>query len=264
MSKKFFVILIFVASFAVTMLTGMAANAIKTPEIDAEHLAKYLMSNQPTWDDFNTDNTNADTDTTTDENTDTKAVNCVSMFSTVTPIIDDVNGIVYYDIHLRGVFVPTTDASEDSVFAIYGSEYQVTEDDLDCMAKALYGEANAVESKAERAMVIWNILNRLDSGRFQSTISEIVTEPHQYDGYDKNNPVTDECLSLVRDVVSRWEREKSGEYYVGRTLPAEYCYFVAGTGEDYGHNVFYRYSNINEGEIIYYDYSNPVENPYYE
>lgn len=132
------------------------------------------------------------------------------------------------------------------------------------MAQLLYGEANSVASEAERAMVIWTILNRYDSGVFGDSVSEIVSAPMQFTGYDSSNPVTDANLSLVEDVVDRWERENAGEENVGRTLPEEYCYFVADSDPSAGewHNAFYAYEYGNQGEKVWYDYENPDENPY--
>lgn len=136
----------------------------------------------------------------------------------------------------------------------------LTVDEIIYIMKALYGEANAVESKAERSMVVWVILNRLDTPGygFGDSIEEIITKPYQFTGYLESNPVTDRSFEVVCDVIMRWEAEKRGETSVGRTIPKEVLFFHA----DHGHNAFYQYTQVNSGEKIYFDRDHPVENPY--
>ncbi len=136
----------------------------------------------------------------------------------------------------------------------------LTVDEIIYIMKALYGEANAVESKAERSMVVWVILNRLDTPGygFGDSIEEIITKPFQFTGYLESNPVTDRSFEVVCDVIMRWEAEKRGETNVGRTIPKEVLFFHA----DHGHNAFYRYTEVNRGEKIYFDREHPLENPY--
>lgn len=138
-----------------------------------------------------------------------------------------------------------------------------SEQDIEALCKTLYGEANCVKSEAERSMVVWTILNRYDAG-FGDTIYEICTAPSQFSGYDPDNPVTERNMALVMDVISRWEREKNGETDVGRTLPRECYYFIADSNPSAGewHNAFYSMTQGNRGDKIWYDYRNPIANPY--
>lgn len=135
---------------------------------------------------------------------------------------------------------------------------------IDMMAKALYGEANSVKSEAERSMVVWTFLNRLDSGNYGKTIKEILTTPQQFTGYSPDHPVTDRNRKLVEDVVARYKVEKAGEKNVGRTLPKDIYFFRSDSNPSAGewHNKFFSYTNGNSGERVYYDYHNPIENPY--
>ncbi len=144
------------------------------------------------------------------------------------------------------------------------TQSSLSDEDIEALAKTLYGEANCVSSACERSMVVWTILNRLDAGGFGETVYEICTKPMQFTGYNPDHPVTERNLELVRDVVSRWEREKNGEENVGRTLPKEYCFFVADSNPSAGewHNAFYAYSGGNRGDKIWYSYLNPIDNPY--
>lgn len=116
------------------------------------------------------------------------------------------------------------------------------------MAKLLWGECRGVESKMEQAAVAWCVLNRVDDPRFPGTIQEVITQPYQFTGYQKSNPVDPELLELAQDVIERWQNEDEG-----RVLPEEYVYFVAGGG----HN---RFSKVWPVGREVWDWS--LEDPY--
>ena len=137
-----------------------------------------------------------------------------------------------------------------------------SEGDLTVLAKTLYGEADSVKSQAEKAMVVWCVLNRYDNGGFGRTITGICTAPNQFSGYSSGHPVTDANLALVNDVVTRWLSEQNGEKSVGRTLAKEFCFFHSDSNPSKGewHNKFYYYGA--NGKKVYDDYNNPISNPY--
>lgn len=138
-----------------------------------------------------------------------------------------------------------------------------TRTDIEAMARTLYGEARyGAVPEVERSMVVWTILNRLDAGRFGDSIYGICVAEYQFVGYSPENPVTEEDMELVLDVIDRWQRERNGAEDVGRTLPNEYCYFVADSDpeENEWHNAFYAYDeDYNE---VWYNYREPISNPY--
>lgn len=104
-------------------------------------------------------------------------------------------------------------------------------EEVELIGRTIWGEAEVVKSKAERAAVAWCILNRVDS-RGQ-TIKEVVTAPRQFHGYrpaEKWGECPQKHLDLAADVLARWYAEKEGSEDVGRVLPAEYTFFV-GDGE---------------------------------
>lgn len=111
-----------------------------------------------------------------------------------------------------------------------------TDEDVDLIAKTIYGEALVTGSDMEMAAVAWCILNRVDSDEpfFPDTIEEVVTQNRQFHGYDEGNPVDEHIAWLAKDVLERWVTEKNGEATVGRVLPSRYLYFV-GDGK---HNHF--------------------------
>ena len=102
---------------------------------------------------------------------------------------------------------------------------------VEVIAKAVYGEAG-ICSTTEQAAVVWCICNRVDAG--YGDLVEVTTAPHQFHGYDEDNPVTPEIQALVQDVLIRWRMEESCIGSVGRVLPKEYLFF-SGDGR---HNYF--------------------------
>lgn len=123
-----------------------------------------------------------------------------------------------------------------------------TEEDAVVLAKMLYGEARGigqyeingriVSSKCQQAAVIWAALNRYDAG-FEDTIIGVVTAPMQFVGYCESNPVDDELMDLVTDVLDRWNQERHGETDVGRVLPADYFWFRGDGKYNHFRNDYY-------------------------
>lgn len=109
-----------------------------------------------------------------------------------------------------------------------------TDEDAIALAKMLWGEARGVgemntsgrcvSAKCQQAAVIWTVLNRYDAG-YSDSITKIVKAPKQFVGYRESNPVDEELMGLVKDVLDRWNDEKHGETDVGRVLPADYLWF---------------------------------------
>jgi len=129
-------------------------------------------------------------------------------------------------------------------------EYQ---HEIDILAQLVYAEARGVNSKAERAAVIWCALNRVDAGYFGSSIEIVVKSRSQF-AYSVGLPITEECRSLAEDVMTRWLLEKRGVEDVKRVLPSDYYYFAGRNG----HNWFRQYYRSND----YWDWSLP--DPYEE
>lgn len=125
-----------------------------------------------------------------------------------------------------------------------------TENDIIIIAKILYNECRGLP-KLEQACVAWVILNRVDAGRFGSSISAVVTAPYQF-AYSSGTPVNQAQYDIALDVLTRWNLEKNGQTDVGRVLPSNYLFFH-GDGR---HNYF----KTTERSGSYWDYSLP--NPY--
>ena len=133
------------------------------------------------------------------------------------------------------------------------AESKITERDIVLCAKLVWGEARGVKSKAEKAAVIWCVLNRLDAG-YASTIEKVITARGQFTGYRKSNPVTDELYELAKDVLTRYYLEKDGVQDAGRTLPSDYLWFTGYKGRN-------RFRNKYRGGK-YWDWS--LTDPYME
>lgn len=131
----------------------------------------------------------------------------------------------------------------------------ITEEDEKVLAKCIYGEDRYDNTLImHKAAVIWCILNRLDSGIWGDTVSEVIKSPNQFSGYKNGNPVKDWAVKLVRDVVLRYQLEKFGYKDVGRVLPEGWLYFGSSNGH---RNRFRKEYNSTQ----YWDWSLP--DPYY-
>lgn len=103
-----------------------------------------------------------------------------------------------------------------------------TDEEVIVLAKMLWGEARGVSSDAEKAACVWCALNRVDHG--YGDIIMVVTTPKQFVGYNEENPIDDDLITLCIDVLTRWYAEREGQVEVGRVLPADYLWF-SGDGE---------------------------------
>lgn len=122
-----------------------------------------------------------------------------------------------------------------------------TEEDVIVLTKMLYGEARGVSpmtvngktvsTKCQQAAVIWTALNRYDAG-YSDSISKLVKAPLQFVGYRDSNPVDEELMDLVKDVLDRWNCEKHGETDVGRVLPSDYLWFSGDRQHNYFRNKY--------------------------
>lgn len=108
-----------------------------------------------------------------------------------------------------------------------------SETPAECLARMLYGEVRGCTT-TEQAAAVWCALNRVDAPDFPDDVVGVVTQPHQFQGYDPDHPVLPELLAVAEDVLARRSIEDGCLGSVGRVLPAEYLYF-SGDGR---HNYF--------------------------
>ena len=124
-----------------------------------------------------------------------------------------------------------TEAPEPSEAPIYYEMY-FTEDDVAEVAKMLWGEARGC-TRDNQIKCAWVVCNRVDDARFPDTIQGVLSQPHQFHGYDSSYPVTDELYSVAFDVLTRWSYEKQG-IPVRRELASSFLWFT-GNGQE---NIF--------------------------
>ena len=101
-------------------------------------------------------------------------------------------------------------------------------EDVEAIARTLYGECRGVDSEAEKEAVAWVILNRLDAG-YADTVLGVVSAPGQFAGYDPAHPLCPELVEVAERVLTLHHREQIG-IAVERVMPREYLWF-SGDGE---------------------------------
>lgn len=99
-----------------------------------------------------------------------------------------------------------------------------THDEAQMIAKTVWGEYRG-PSEVQKQAVVWCILNRVDNDKFPDTIEGVITSPNQFLGYGDGNPVDDDILELVIEVLHYWN-DNDDEH---RILPREFLYF-SGNG----------------------------------
>lgn len=136
------------------------------------------------------------------------------------------------------------------------ADVEISDTDIEAMAKLMYGEGRGIESDAELAAIGWCVCNRVDSdiAYFPDSVIEVITQKNQFAGYSPDNPITDRCRKIAEDVLTRWYRERAGEMDVGRTIPKDYLYFIGFSGHNW-YSVEYR-------SLLFWDWSLP--DPYEE
>ena len=101
--------------------------------------------------------------------------------------------------------------------------WQPATEDVEAIARTLYGECRGVETVAEQEAVAWVILNRLDAG-YADTVLGVVSAPGQFAGYSPEHPLWPELVEVARRVLIMHHREQLGES-VERVLPSAYLWF---------------------------------------
>lgn len=96
-------------------------------------------------------------------------------------------------------------------------------EDVEAIARTLYGECRGAETEAEKEAVAWVILNRVDAG-YADTVLGVVSAPGQFAGYNAAHPLWPELVEVARRVLTLHHREQLGER-VARVLPREYLWF---------------------------------------
>lgn len=146
-----------------------------------------------------------------------------------------------------------TDTSETQ----YPTSFARDSEEVKILAQCLKGEAGDARSDMQKAAVVWCVLNRVDNEHpyYPDDIISVVTQQYQFTGWNEDQPVIDELVDIVMDVLGRWEAERRGKVNVGRVLPVEYLWFYGQTSTNYFRDSYETTENTN-----IWDWSLP--NPY--
>ena len=101
-------------------------------------------------------------------------------------------------------------------------EYNHNSADVETLARLLW--SSPLRGEEQKTALLWVALNRVDdqSGLFGDSISEVVTKS-EFSFFDKRAHLSDENLSIARDVLNAWKSRKEG-CYIGRHVPANGLY----------------------------------------
>ena len=90
--------------------------------------------------------------------------------------------------------------------------------------RMVWGEGRGV-SRNEQKLIVWTVLNRLDSGRYGRSIRAVVTARGQFVGYRSRHPVTDPIRNVVIAVLEAWDRGEQAKVYPPFARTPNYLYF---------------------------------------
>jgi len=99
-----------------------------------------------------------------------------------------------------------------------------TDQEVVTLARMVWGEGRGV-SRNEQKLIVWTVLNRLDNGRYGSSIRQIVVARGQFVGYRSSHPVTEEIRYMVIDVLEAWDRGEQAKIYPPFARVTNYLYF---------------------------------------
>lgn len=145
------------------------------------------------------------------------------------------------------IFVPV----EESPYYAVSPERS---EEIEALAKMLWGEARGVKSTTEKAACCWVVFNRADNPRWPDNVIDVLEQKYQFGGYSADNPINEDLRELAEDVYRRWLAEKDGYTNVGRVIPKTYYFWC---GDKSGrHNWFWEEFEIRD----YYTWE--MESPY--
>lgn len=125
---------------------------------------------------------------------------------------------------------PRNEARFESLYVPVPTEqiykaWEPSAEDIEALAKMAWGEARGCGERGIRAAMECAI-QRLHTGEYGKTLTEVVSAPCQFYGYSTNNPVTQEIKSIA-------ERALIADHYgFDMLLPSGYLWFTGRSGEN--------------------------------
>lgn len=106
----------------------------------------------------------------------------------------------------------------------YSIHYEYTDEEIDMIAKTVWGEARGCAPEEQR-LVVWTILQRVDDPKFPDTIAEVITARNQFAGYEPSYPIWDEIRKLCHEEVEAWSRGAEPPTHTVYAPTAPYLFF---------------------------------------
>ena len=150
-------------------------------------------------------------------------------------------------------------AETKSFYSIGKERTQAEVEDINALARMLYGEARSVKSTTEKAACVWVVLNRVDDPRWPDNAVDVLSQRWQFGGYAADNPIETDLRTLAADVYDRWIAEKAGadEGAVMRVVPNDYFFWRGDRKAE--HNWFRKYFDDYRGETHSWGLASPYE-----
>jgi len=99
-----------------------------------------------------------------------------------------------------------------------------TEDCVVVISRMVWGEGRGV-SRNEQKLIVWTVINRLENGRYGSSLIGVVRARGQFHGYSSRFPVTEEIREMVIEVLEAWDRGEAAKVYPPFAQTPYYLYF---------------------------------------
>ena len=110
-----------------------------------------------------------------------------------------------------------------------GEPLPYTQSDIEIMAKAVWGEARGC-SPDEQRLVVWCILQRVDSEHWPDSITGVVTQSGQFQGYDPAHPLDDAILTLCKEELAKWAAGEEAPVHEIYAPSRPFYYFDSRSG----------------------------------
>ena len=107
---------------------------------------------------------------------------------------------------------------------------EITDEEVALVARVIMSEASVLDRDA-KLMVGATIVNRVRSGRFGNTVTEVVNYPNAYSTQDNGDP-TSECYEVAEEVLKN-EIFPLDLYYFRANKPHSFGYEYAHIGNTY-------------------------------
>ena len=107
-----------------------------------------------------------------------------------------------------------------------------TESDIDLMAKMVWGEARGCTVEEQR-LVVWTVLQRVDTQRWGKTIEAVITAKHQFVGYRQGNPINAEIRAMCATEMENWRGGAEPPTHEVYAPTAPYYYFDGRGGNNW-------------------------------